>query len=411
MDSISTTIQRAKGIIGSSIADTLDKVLGLTAEGYELTTSTATSTAEYARSSRVSQMAAAGVDRALGQLEKLVEFLLPEEEHEPAPQPTRVHGSEVTPSQPQPGTFPRIRTLVGTISHRTYQQAARTIQRARARAERLATWIPGLGTMARQSTAKAQQVLCGVQNAAAGWLSQGPSKEPEQEQEEELKKGETQASERAEGATTPNLVGSMAQNLQTAYLSTISNVKRVPAAVWGTAGELLQLTPRKAASTAREKVGTLGGALRSITRSTVESLSRYMPFPRLVAKKEETACENEPPPGPYRSQKDSRPTVSPSLETSQLRGDWRASRGHHPLSFLGLEDPYFSQPGSFQRQAPQRGPASEPDYPVSHKSAFSPYREVPSSRRVNKNSYRYSPEPVYARAHYSNLYTTAFKKD
>lgn len=80
----------------------------------------------------------------------------------------------------------------------------------------------------------------------------------------------------AEVAKTPSLLGSMAQNLQTAYLSTISNVKRVPSAAWGTAGELLQLTPRKAASIAREKVGALGDALRTVTGSMVETLSHYV---------------------------------------------------------------------------------------------------------------------------------------
>ncbi|XP_038274988.1 perilipin-1 [Dermochelys coriacea] len=407
-DSISTPIQSARSTIGNSIAGTLDRVLGLTAEGYELTKSTA----EYTWSSRVSQMAAAGVDGALGQLEKLVEFLLPEEEHEPAHEPTRVHGSEVMPSQQQPSIFTRIGALASTISHRAYQQTARTIQRTKARGQELTMWIPGLGAVAKQSTAKAQQVLCDVQNAAAGWLSKEQSKEPEQEQEEEeLEKEETKASEMAEVAKTPSLLGSMAQNLQTAYLSTISSVKRVPSAAWGTAGELLQLTPRKAASLAREKVGTLGDALRTVTGSMMETVSRYVQLPRLLAKKEETLHENEPTPEQHRSQEGSRPVASPSLEKSQLRGNWRANRAHHPLSFLGLEDPFFLQPSSFQRQAPRRSPTFEPDYPMTRKSAFSPYREGLSTRRVSKNSYRYSPEPVYTRANYSNLYTMAFKKD
>ncbi|CAM5145538.1 unnamed protein product [Eretmochelys imbricata] len=407
-DSISTPIQTARSTIGNSIAGTLDRVLGLTAEGYELTKSTA----EYIWSSRVSQMAAARVDGALGQLEKLVEFLLPEEEHEPAHEPTRVHGSEVTPSQPQPGIFTRIGALASTISHRAYQQSARTIQRTKAGGQELTTWFPGLGAVARQSTAKAQQVLCDVQNAAVGWLSKEQSKEPEQEQEkEELEKEETKESEMAEVAKTPSLLGSMAQNLQTAYLSTVSNVKRVPSAAWGTAGELLQLTPRKAASIAREKVGALGDALRTVTGSMVETLSHYVQLPRLLAKKEETAHENDPTPEQHRSQEGSRPVASPSLEKSQLRGNWRANRAHNPLSFLGLEDPFFLQPSSFQRQALQRSPTFEPDHPMTRKSAFSPYREGLSTRRVSKNSYRYSPEPVYTRANYSNLYTMAFKKD
>uniref|UniRef100_A0A452J306 Perilipin 1 n=1 Tax=Gopherus agassizii TaxID=38772 RepID=A0A452J306_9SAUR len=400
--SISTPIQSARSTIGNSIAGTLDRVLGLTAEGYELTKSTVRSTAEYTWSNRVSQMAAAGVDGALGQLEKLVELLLPEEEHEPGNPPSSIiSGCSPSPTAP---TSRQIGALASTISHRTYQQTARTIQRTRARGQELTTWIPGL------VSAPAQQVLYDVQNAAAGWLSKEQSKEPEQEQEkEELKKEETKASEVQRG--TPGLLGSMAQSLQTAYLSTISNVKRVPSAAWGTAGELLQLTPHKAAFIAREKLGTLGDALRSVTGSMVETLSHYVPLPRLLAKKEEPAHEKEPPAESQQSQEGSRPVAPPYPEKSQLRGHWRANRAHHPLSFLGLEDPFFLQPSSIQRQAPQRSPTFEPDYPMSRKSAFFPYREGRSTRRVSKNSYRYSPEPVYTRANYSNLYTMAFQKN
>uniref|UniRef100_A0A8C8SVG8 Perilipin 1 n=1 Tax=Pelusios castaneus TaxID=367368 RepID=A0A8C8SVG8_9SAUR len=372
-DSISTPIQSARSTLGSSISSTFDRVLGLTTEGYKLAKNTARNTAEYTWSSRVSQMANAGIDRALGQLETLVDFLLPEEDPEPARKPPRVHGSEVTPSQPQPGTFSRIGALASTISHRAYQQTGRTIQHTRDRGQELATWIPGLGAVARQSMAKAQQVLGDVQTAAAGWLSKGQRKKSEKK---ELKKKETKANE--VGAETPSLVSSMAQHLQTAYLTTISSMKRVPAATWGTAGEVLQLFPRKAASIASEKVGALKDTLLSVTGSMAEILSHYMLLPRLLVKKEVTACENRAPAEVHRNQERSRPAISPSLETSQLRG---ASRGHHPLSFLRPEDPVFLQPTSFQHQALQRAPAFEADYPVSRKSAFSPYREVPGSRR------------------------------
>lgn len=54
----------------------------LAAEGYEATKSTVETTARYTRKNSVSQMAAAGVDTALGGLEKLMEYLLPEEDEE-----------------------------------------------------------------------------------------------------------------------------------------------------------------------------------------------------------------------------------------------------------------------------------------------------------------------------------------
>ena len=75
---ISSPLQSAKSTIGNSV----DKIMELAAEGYEATKSTVETTARYTRKNSVSQMAAAGVDTALGGLEKLMEYLLPEEDEE-----------------------------------------------------------------------------------------------------------------------------------------------------------------------------------------------------------------------------------------------------------------------------------------------------------------------------------------
>ncbi|XP_025065458.1 perilipin-1 isoform X2 [Alligator sinensis] len=404
-DSISTPLQSAKSTIGSSVLGALDKILGLAAEGYELTRSTATSTAEYAWSSRVSQMAATGVDTALGKLEKLVAFLLPEEDCQPAQKPAAAQGSKAAASQAQPelGTLHRIGTLTSTVSYHAYQQAARAIQHTKAKGQELALWIPGLGGMAKQSTAKAQQVLSDVQHAASAWLSRRQSKEPEQQPKKEMKKKESEAREKAESSKIPSLVGSMAQTLQAAYLPAISSMKKVPSATWDAAGGLLQLTPNKAASIAREKVGALGGTLRS----ALGILSHYVPLPSLQLKEKETPCGSKPIPGLHKRKEGSKPETPLAQEKVLLRVEWRASRGHHPLSFLDLEDPLFLQPFPFQRQTLHRALALEPEYTISRKSTFSPY----SSRRVSEGLHRFCSEPIYTRAHYSSLYSTAIKKD
>ncbi|XP_019333466.1 perilipin-1 isoform X3 [Alligator mississippiensis] len=353
-DSISTPLQSAKSTIGSSVLGALDKILGLAAEGYELTRSTATSTAEYAWSSRVSQMAATGVDTALGKLEKLVAFLLPEEDCQPAQKPAGAQGSKAAASQAQPelSTLHRIGTLTSTVSYHAYQQAARAIQHTKAKGQELALWIPGL---------------------------------------------------KAESSRIPSLVGSMAQTLQAAYLPAISSMKKVPSATWDAAGGLLQLTPNKAASIAREKVGALGGTLRS----ALGILSHYVPLPSLQLKEKETPCGSKPIPGLHKRKEGSKPETPLAQEKVLLRVEWRASRGHHPLSFLDLEDPLFLQPFPFQRQTLHRALALEPEYTISRKSTFSPY----SSRRVSEGSHRFCSEPIYTRAHYSSLYSTAIKKD
>lgn len=117
-------------------------------------------------------------------------------------------------------------------------------------------------------------------------------------------------------------------------------------------------------------------------------------------KEEEAAGSSKPSPETEQKEEDTKPDSPSTEDKSQLRGDWRLYRGHHPLSFLGLEDPLFL------RQNLYRSPAFEPECPLPRKSAFTPY-----NRRVSEGSYRFSPDAMYSRAYYSNLYSPAFKKD
>ena len=121
---------------------------------------------------------------------------------------------------------------------------------------------------------------------------------------------------------------------------------------------------------------------------------------RQSAKEEEAAGGSKPSPETEQKEEDAKPAAPSTEEKSQLRGDWRLYRGHHPLSFLGLEDPLFLRHNLY------RSPAFEPECPLPRKSAFAPY-----NRRVSEGSYRFSPEAMYSRAYYTNLYSPAFKKD
>lgn len=121
---------------------------------------------------------------------------------------------------------------------------------------------------------------------------------------------------------------------------------------------------------------------------------------RQSVKEEEAAAGSKPSPEKEQKEEDAKPAAPSAEEKSQLRGDWRLYRGHHPLSFLGLEDPLFLRHNLY------RSPAFEPECPLPRKSAFAPY-----NRRVSEGSYRFSPEAMYSRAYYTNLYSPAFKKD
>ncbi|XP_057281349.1 perilipin-1 isoform X2 [Pezoporus wallicus] len=394
---ISTPLQSAKSTIGNS----MDKIMELAAEGYEATKSTVETTAKYTRRNSVSQMAAAGVDTALGGLEKLMEYLLPEEDEEPDQKPKDPRGSAAKVSQQQPSapsTLGRIGTLVSTASHRAYQQTTHGLQRAKAKGQELATWIPIVGSLAKPSVPEAPQAHGDGRSTTTNRLSQRQSKVPEQKQEKAGKKDNHHSKEAGD---EPGLVGSMAHNLQSACASGISSVKKVPAVAWDAAEGLILFTPRRL-SKAMETVDALGGTLVSAPKHLLGTLYSYVPLRRQSAKEEDAAGSSKPSAEKEQKEEEeeAKPATPPAEEKAQLRGDWRLYRGHHPLSFLGLEDPLFLRHNLY------RSPAFEPECPLPRKSAFSPY-----SRRVSEGSYRFSPEPMYSRPYYTGLYSPAFKKD
>ncbi|XP_056355565.1 perilipin-1 isoform X2 [Oenanthe melanoleuca] len=448
-DTISCPLQSAKSTIGSSV----DKIRELAAEGYEATKSTVETTAKYTRKNSVTQMAAAGVDTALGGLEKLMEYLLPEEDEEADKKPKKKHlstpkasqqqpstttttttlstpsapsaprassapsapsapstprvlstssaarapSAPSTPSTPSaPSTLGRIGALVSTVSHRAYQQTTQSLQRAKTKGQELASWIPILGSLAKPSAPVAPQARSDGQGSA-GWPTRRQSKAPEQRQEKAGKKDTSHTK-----GQEPGLVGSVAQNLQTACASGISSVKKVPAVAWDAAEGLILFTPRRL-SRAMETVDALGGTLVSAPKHLLGTLYSYVPLRRQSVKEEE-ACRGSKTDTEKKEKKEeeeeTKPAAASSEEKSQLRSDWRQYRGHHPLSFLGLEDPLFLRHNYY------RSPAFDPDYPFPRKSAFSPY-----NRRVSEGSYRFSPESMYGRAYYGNFYSPVFKKD
>ncbi|XP_027500457.1 perilipin-1 isoform X2 [Corapipo altera] len=389
-DTISCPLQSAKSTIGSS----MDKIIELAAEGYEATKSTVETTAKYTRKNSVTQMAAAGVDTALGGLEKLMEYLLPEEDEEADQKPQKKHQSTAkvsqqqastasstsapsgcsTPSAPStpssPSTLGRIGALVSSVSHRAYQQTTQSLQRAKTKGQELATWIPIVGSLAKPSIPAAPPAHSDGQSSTGGWLSRRQSKAPEQKQEKAGKKDNNHS----KAGEDPGLVGSVAHNLQSACASGISTVKKVPAVAWDAAEGLILFTPRRL-SRAMETVDALGGTLVSAPKHLLGTLYSFVPLRRQSVKEAEApkGSKSDPEKTEKKEEKEDTKAAAPSAEEkSQLRGDWRY-RGHHPLSFLGLEDPLFLRHNYY------RSPAFEPEYPFLRKSAFSPYnRRGPS---------------------------------
>ncbi|XP_053128715.1 perilipin-1 [Hemicordylus capensis] len=395
-DSLSTHFQTAV----CSVAETLDRVLGLAAKSYDRSESTVRDAAEYTRHSRVSQWAEAGMDAAIGLLETLLDFLLPKAKRQSAHDPPGACVSnETTPTS----TIGRIRALAGTISQRAYRQTAQAVQHTRDKGKELATWISGPSGVAGQSTTEAHQVLPGAENSSTRGLRRGSRKAPEKV--EEPKQEDDKRNKTTKGTETQSLVGSLTETLQAASFSTIARLKNAPFAAWNTAGQLLQVSPHKTISEASAKEATLPGTLQSATSSLLGMISHYVPLPRLLVKEKEPSDTMDH----AESQQQLEDGQSQEEEASNLLrgGDRRSSRGHHPFFFLQLDEPLLPQ----QALSRRRSPAFEAEYAGSRKSAFSPYKEVVSSRRRSEGFYRPGPEPIYTRALYPSLHGATFKKD
>nr|XP_028562821.1 perilipin-1 [Podarcis muralis]XP_028562822.1 perilipin-1 [Podarcis muralis] len=394
-DSIVTYMQSAM----RSVMHTLDRVMGLGVKSCKQPKGSLRDTAEYARTSRVSQLAEAGVDAAIGKLEKLVDFFLPKTEHESVHKP---------PVRCELSTFGRIRSLAATAFHRAYKKTTQNIQHVRDKGQDLATWIPGLVVLARQSSKKVLKIITGVQSAETGWLSKKVQKVPKKE--EETKKDDT-GRKTAKQVEAQSLVGSVSQNLQTSCFSIASRVKDAPATVWNAAGQLLQVSPQRAMSEAGDKVDLLKETFHNITSNLLGTFSSYVPVPKISVKQEETASVSMANSESSQDQEGTQPVSTDAEEEKrglayQLLGIRRSSRGHHPLSFLNLDEPLPPQPAPYQH----RSPAFEAEYAGSRKSAFSPYKDWAGSRRMSEGLCRPSSQVVYTRAH-ASLYSTTFKKD
>nr|XP_034987700.1 perilipin-1 isoform X2 [Zootoca vivipara] len=372
--------------------------LGLGAKSCKQPKSSMRDAEECARTSRVSQLAEAGVDAAIGKLEKLVDFFLPKTEHESVHKP---------PRKCESSTFGRIRSLAATAFHRAYKKTTQNIQHVRDKGQDLATCIPGLVVLARQSSKKVLQIITGVPSAETGWLSKKVQKVPKKE--EEIKKDDT-ARKTAKQVEAQSLLGSVSQNLQTSCFSIASKVKDAPATVWNAAGQLLQVSPQRAMSEAGDKVDLLKETFHNITSNLLGTVSYYVPLPKISVKQEETANIPMANSETSQDQEGTQPVSTDDEEERglayQLLGVRRSSRGHHPLSFLNLDGPLPPQPAPSQH----RSAAFEAEYSGSRKSAFSPYKDWAGSRRLSEGLCRPSSQVVYARAH-TSLYSTTSKKD
>ncbi|XP_008068823.1 perilipin-1 [Carlito syrichta] len=286
-DTISTRLRSARNSISVPIASTSDKVLGAALTGCELALGVAKDTVEYAANTRAGRLASGGADLALGGIEKVVEFLLPPDKEEPASAPR--HQQDQKPPKAKPSLMNRVAALTNTLSQRTMQTTAWALQQSHA----MAMWVPGvapLSSLAQWGASAAMQVVSRRKSEVrVPWLhnlaaaqeedhhDQTDTEGEETEEEEELETQESKFSEVAALPGSQGLLGSVVHTLQRALQTTISAVTWAPAAVLGTAGRVLHLTPARAVSSTKGRAMSLSDALKGVTDNVVDTVVHYVP--------------------------------------------------------------------------------------------------------------------------------------
>lgn len=390
-DTISTRLRSARNSISVPIASTSDKVVGAALASCELAWGVAKDTAEYAASTRAGRLASGGADLALGGVEKVVELLLPPAKKESGPAPG-CQGAQ-KPPKAKPSLVGRVGALANTLSQHTFQTTARVLKQGHA----LAMWIPGvapLSSLAQWGASAAMQVVSRRQSEVrVPWLhnlatsqeedrhEQTDTEGEETEEEEESEMEEKQLSEVATQPSPRGLLGSVAHTLQKAVQGTISAVTWAPAAVLGTAGRMLGLTPARPVSSTKGRAMSLSDALKGVTDNVVDTVVQYVPLPRLSLMEPESEFRDidNPPPETERRASGVPPAGPDStLRPAQPRGSLRSARGP------GLED---------------RG-----DPPASSRPAFPAAPREKPTRRVSDSFFRPSVmEPILGRAQYNQL--------
>ncbi|KAM8783137.1 perilipin-1 [Rhynchonycteris naso] len=384
-DTISTRLRSARNSISVPIASTSDKVLGAALAGCEFAWGAAKNTAEYAANTRAGRLASGGADLALGGVEKMVECLLPPANGESAPTP----GCQQTqkPPKTKAGLVSRVGTLANTLSQHTFQTTARVLKTGHA----LAMWIPGvapLSSLAQWGASAAMQVVSRRQSEVrVPWLH-NLATAPEEDQDDQTDtEGEETKDEESESEMEDNLsevsapphpqglLGSVAHTLQKAVWGTIWAVTWAPAAVLGTAGRVLRLTPARAVSSTKSRAMSLSDALKGVTDNVVDTVVHYVPLPRLSLMEPESEFRDiDNPPDESERRASGAPPAGPALYRSSLR----SARGP------GLDD---------------RG-----DPPAAPRPAFPAAPREKPLRRVSDSFFRPSVmEPILARGQYSQL--------
>ncbi|XP_041074791.1 perilipin-1-like isoform X1 [Polyodon spathula] len=405
---VTNTVTTAKNGITSPIASTSDRALHLAASGYEQTVNMVTGTIDYIVNTRPAKLAAEGVDVALTITEKLVNYILPESQEEQAKVASKSQGSDVAKPVTKPSSYRRLGTLASTVCRRAYEQTANKLHQTRTQGQELVMWIPGVSPLtglALKNLEVVGSILQSVRSSVSGllWGWQGGQSAKDQRKRE----GKLPESNEALSVVT-----NLGQQLQSAYVSVMSSVEGIPAALWKTVGELRQVTPSQAVSVIKDRASSLGETLGTLRDQVVKNVSHYILLPGLsIKEKEEDECQD--------NDKES-PPASPAARREETGGEQGNNSAPGRQSQAGREDsspPDISDTSKLvQQKVLEQIPVqqrillgkADSDSRSPWGSGYS-YRETSSSRMGEKPQSEVKTS-TYTRSVHSSAYSTV-KKD
>ncbi|KAK6474980.1 perilipin-1-like isoform X1 [Huso huso] len=409
---VTNTVTTAKNGITSPIASTSDRALHLAASGYEQTANMVTGTIDYILSTRPTKLAAEGMDSALTTTEKLVNYILPESQEEQAKDACKSQGLDVAKPVSKPSSYRRLGTLASTVCRRAYEQTANKLHQTRTQGQELVMWIPGVSPLtglALKNLEVAGSILQSAQSSVSGllWSWQGGQSTKDQRKKE---------GEPLESSEALSVVTNLGQQLQSAYVSVISSVEGMPAALWKMVGDLRQITPSQAVSLVKDRASSLGETLSTLRDQVVKNLSYYILLPGLsIKEKEDNECQNQD------NDKES-PSASPAARREETGGEQGNNLAPGRQSQAGREDsapPGISDTSKLlQQKVLEQIPVqqrillggSRADSDSRSPRGSGSYRETSSSSRKGEKPQSEVKTSTYTRSVHSSAYSTV-KKD
>ncbi|KAK6476985.1 perilipin-1-like isoform X1 [Huso huso] len=408
---VTNTVTTAKNGITSPIASTSDRALHLAASGYEQTANMVTGTVDYILSTRPAKLAAEGMDSALTTTEKLVNYILPESQEEQATA-CKSQGLDVTKPVSKLSSYRRLGTLASTVCRRAYEQTTNKLHQTRTQGQELVMWIPGVSPLtglALKNLEVAGSILQSAQSSVSGllWSWQGGQSTKDQRKKE---------GEPLESSEALSVVTNLGQQLQNAYVSVISSVEGMPAALWKMVGDLRQITPSQAVSLVKDRASSLGETLSTLRDQVVKNLSYYILLPGLsIKEKEDDECQNQD------NDKES-PSASPAARREETGGEQGNNLAPGRQSQAGQEDsapPGISDTSKLlQQKVLEQIPVqqrillggSRADSDTRSPRGSGSYRETSSSSKKGEKPQSEVRTSTYTRSVHSSAYSTV-KKD